>query len=357
MCKFIVANKWLIIASISIILFVTALFKGLADSSPQVQIKPTDPKPELSTWVVDWQWKSGMDDLRSISSGLTRVQMFAAYFDEADHLYFTDTMNEALPALLDTMKETGLTDVDLTLVNDRLNQDGTEVQKDSELITRLMATDQSRSKHIDEIVDTLKKYDYRGVEIDYEKIKDSDWDNVIAFYTELYQRLDAMDKSLRIVLESRTPIEKIRLPEGPAYVMMAYNLFGTHSGPGPKADIAFITELAERMDRLPGDNIIAISAGGFDWNEKDKVTALTEKRATELSQKSVNPPKRDTASGSIYFDYMDDDLVKHTVWYADGLTLTQWMNTLRQLGYPKIAIWRLGELGEDTLQQLNRWGQ
>ncbi len=359
MYKLIVTNKWLVVACISIILFITAMFKWLSGNTSLVEVKPTkvEPNPALSTWVVDWQWKSGMDDLRSISSGLTNVQVFAAYFDETDHLYFTDQINEAMPVIFDTLKESGLADVDLTLVNDRLNQDGTGVQKDPDLITRLMATDKSRSKHIDEIVDKLTKYNFGGVEIDYEKIKDSDWRNVCDFYTELYQRLHAMDKTLRIVLESRMPIEKLALPKGPTYVMMAYNLYGTHSGPGPKADLAFIIQLAARMDQLPGENIIAISAGGFDWADQGKVTALTEKRASQLSLKSVNPPKRDAASRSVYFDYIDDDLAKHTVWYADEVTLSQWMSTLRQSGYPKIAIWRLGELGEDTLQQLNRWVQ
>ncbi|WP_409344172.1 hypothetical protein [Paenibacillus sp. MBLB4367] len=66
-----------------------------------------------------------------------------------------------------------------------------------------------------------------GVEIDYEKIRDSDWSKVGIFYEELYRRLQAMGKTLRIVLEPRAPIERLTLPEGPVYVMMAYNLYGS----------------------------------------------------------------------------------------------------------------------------------
>ena len=331
MSKSILTNKWVVAVAMMMILFITATMYMALRGKPDVRMNPerVESNLELSTWVVDWQWESGIDDLRSISNGLVSFQVFAAYFDENDSLYFTEEMNKALPVIFNTVKETGLVDVDLTLVNDRLKQDGTGVQKDPELITRLMATDKSRSNHIDEILDAVTRYDFRGVEIDYEKIKDSDWIHVCAFYTELYQRLQ------------------------PTYVMMAYNLYGSHSGPGPKADLALITQLASRMDRLPGDNIIAISAGGFDWAEQGKVTAVTEKRAEELALKSVDTPKRDDASGSIYFDYLDDQLVPHTVWYADELTLSQWMETLRRIGYPQIAIWRLGELGERTLQKLS----
>lgn len=32
---------------------------------------------------------------------------------------------------------------------------------------------------------------------------------------------------------------------------MCYNLFGTHSGPGPKADRAFLEQMVARMSNIP----------------------------------------------------------------------------------------------------------
>ncbi|UNK21432.1 glycosyl hydrolase family 18 protein [Paenibacillus sp. N3/727] len=321
-------------------------------TKPEREEHPVD----LSAWIVDWQWKSGLDDLRGISDGLTSVQAFAAYFDDTDSLYFTKKHREALPRITEASRQGSLVHVDLTVVNDRIVSDGTTVQKDPTIITRLMATEESRSKHIDNILDVVAEYDFHGVEIDYERIDDSDWSNVTAFYAELYQRLDAIGKSLRIVLEPRTPIERLSLPEGPVYVMMAYNLYGGHSGPGPKADHAFIAKLAGRLDQVPGDNIIALATGGFDWSEAGKVAAVTEQRAVELSQLSLKEPQRDVASGSIYFDYRDDNDVMHTVWYADHVTLSQWIDVAQQAGYDNIALWRLGDLGQETLKELNRRG-
>ena len=179
---------------------------------------------ELSAWIVDWQWKSGVDDLNSFSGGLTSIQAFAAYFDDTDSLYFTSENREALPRIREAAVQSGLVNVDLTVVNDRLNRDGSAIQKDSTLVTRLMATVDSRNKHMEDLLRTVAEYDFDGVEIDYEKIAESDWDNVSAFYTELYRRLHALGKSLRIELEPRTPIERLTLPEGPHYVMMAYNV-------------------------------------------------------------------------------------------------------------------------------------
>lgn len=307
---------------------------------------------ELSAWIVDWQWESGMDDFKKITEGLSSLQAFAAYFDGTDNLYLTDVSRQALPQMID-VSQSSQVHVDLTVVNDRIGGEGLTVQKDPALITRLLATDESRNNHINNILDVVAKYDFDGVEIDYEKIDDGDWNNVCIFYAELYQRLHALGKSLRIVLEPRTPIEELVLPEGPVYVMMAYNLYGSHSGPGPKADHAFITKLARRMDQVPGDSFIAFSAGGFDWTEGGKVAAVTERQAAILSQLSLDAPKRDAASGSIYFHYIDNTDTKHTVWYADHVTLSQWIDVSQRAGYNKIALWRLGDLGEAMLSHLN----
>ncbi|MBP1991823.1 glycosyl hydrolase family 18 protein [Paenibacillus eucommiae] len=309
---------------------------------------------ELSAWLVDWQWQTGLEDLQAIYPSLNSLQVFAAYFDHTDSLYFTEAFNQAQPLISETRSQMGAAKRYLTLVNDRYDQNGKAVQKDSALITRLMSTTESRKRHIDEILARADTDGYDGIEIDYEKIADDDWEQVLLFYAELYQRLDVIGKSLRIVLEPRTPINKLSLPEGPSYVMMAYNLYGTHSGPGPKADHAFIAELADRMDPIPGEPYIAFALGGFEWNKDGKAAALTEKQAAELSQKSLDSPQRDTASGSVRFSYMAEDKSKHTVWYADDITLAGWIETARQAGYSNIALWRLGGMQDGMLEYLKR---
>lgn len=309
---------------------------------------------ELSAWITDWQWKSGIEDYRSITNGLTSVQVFAAYFNSTDRLFYTEENIEAIPNIMKIAKEGSLVKVDLTIVNDQFKEDGKAVQKDSDLLTRLMATKESRKAHIDDIVKLAKEYDFRGVEIDYEKVKDADWENICAFYEELYIKLKASGKSLRIVLEPRTPIEKINLPKGPTYVMMVYNLYGYHSGPGPKADHPFIEKMAQKMKQLPGENYLAFATGGFDWPQEGKITALTESEAANLKKISITPAKRDEASGSVYFEYLDKESKKHTVWYADDVTLAQWIESSKKAGYYKIALWRTGGFEQATLDYLNK---
>lgn len=344
-----------LVALLVIGLLVALLYFLLQNKSAQAPVKAPEqaselPARELSVWITDWQWEAGIEDWSSLHNGAVDVQLFAAYFDERDELYFTETMSNALPRL---HEQTGV-DADsnarigLTLVNDIIHNDGSTVQKDPELLTRLTATKESRARHMESITNIVERYGLDQIEIDYEQIKDQDWPNMIRFYEELALELNELNVSLRVVLEPKAPIEELKLPAGPEYVMMAYNLYGGHSGPGPKADMAFIEELAARMSHLPGDPVIAFSAGGFDWSEGGSTTSLTEKAAADLLDLYRITPKRDTESGSLYFNYSDEKGAPHTVWYADHETLQGWMETASREGIHKYAIWRLGELGEDT---------
>ncbi|MBD2844372.1 glycosyl hydrolase [Paenibacillus sp. IB182496] len=245
------------------------------------------------------------------------------------------------------------TRLDLTVVNDRYAADGTAVQKDPELLSRLVASAESRSRHTDAIAEAALSRGFGGVEIDYERVKDEDWPSMCLFYAELYERLQAVGLELRVVLEPRAPVERLDLPEGPVYVMMAYNLYGTHSGPGPKADHAFVAELAERLAHVPGQPYMALATGGFVWQAGGQAAALTEREAASLAAEAETTPQRDEASGALHFAYTDaEDGQPRTVWYADGRTLTGWAETASRAGVPRIALWRLGGLEPDTLAQL-----
>jgi spore germination protein len=157
------------------------------------------------------------------------------------------------------------------------------------------------------------------------------------------------------VLESRSPISKGDLPSGPEYVMMAYNLYGQGTDPGPKADNQFIRDLAAKMNSLKGDKCMAFATGGFDWDSNGTVQDLTESDAYDLSKNS-HDLQRDTQSGALHFTYQAKDGI-HTVWYADGETLAGWFNLSRSLGYGNVALWKMGGNRPETLQMLGQLQQ
>ncbi|MGZ7443442.1 glycosyl hydrolase [Paenibacillus sp. TH7-28] len=346
-------KSFLLIGVIAIIVILCAgtyYYIGGAEGQQNAALQPAGQSTDLSAWIVDWQQESGEGDYGALGSRLSELQMFAAYFDAAGHLYFKDSFRESLASDASLRQADGGTFI--TIVNDRVNGDGSVVPKDPELVRHLTRNKAVRQEHIREIANAADQLDLDGVEMDYEKIKDGDWNGVVTFYNELYQELRRDGRKLRIVLEPSAPLKKLKLPEGPEYVVMAYNLYGSHSGPGPKADKKFINELVGKMKSIPGNKRLAIAAGGFAWNENGKVAALTEKEADGLAALSKEGVERDIASGSLHFKYTDADGGETTVWYADGVTLRGWIEAAREAGCSRIAIWRLGGLSQRTLEIL-----
>lgn len=320
-----------------------------------VKPKITEYKTERSVWLADWRWKAGMEQLGTVVGGLSSLQLFAAYFDESDRLLFTDEFRQALPAVRQEAERSGLNNLFLTLVNDIKPAAGADIQKDGELVSRLVQDFSSRRKHINEIVAAVETYGLSGVELDYERVGEADWPNYAQLIRELHTRLSGQGKELRVVFEPRAPLERLDLPEGPVYVMMAYNLYGSHSGPGPKADDAFVRQLAKRMKTLSDRPYIALSTGGFDWHDgTGNAVGITERQAAELAGGAA--PARDKASGALHFEYTDSSGARHEVWYADGATLAQWIRAAKSQGIHNIAVWRLDELGEESLEQLRSSG-
>ncbi|PID23699.1 helix-turn-helix domain-containing protein [Sporosarcina sp. P7] len=327
-------------------------FSGCQDKKQQTVDLSILDELELSAWVTEWQWQNGVGDLRQVQ-GLDRAQVFAAYFDGEDHIYLRDKMDDAIGAMKVLSKERDIP-LDLTIVNDQFLSDGTVVHKDSELIGRLVETPESRKRHIDNILEYINAYQFEGLELDYENVDGEDLPNLLQFYKELYDALLAQGKPLRIILEPNLDVEQYNFPVGPVYVMMAYNLFGGHSGPGPKADDEFIRKVVGKMNTLPGQPVIALSAGGFSWQHgKDETKTLTEKEAEELARKYEVKPIRDPSSGGMYFDYQDEHSDTYTVWYGDQQTLYQWMKVAAEEGQMRVSLWRMGGMEDTTLKFLN----
>ncbi|MED4953529.1 glycosyl hydrolase family 18 protein [Paenibacillus macerans] len=343
---FIVAVAMIVIVCGGIYYIYINRAEGRVNAIQEKVSRPTD----LSAWIVDWQLDSGEEDYGAAGSRLSELQMFAAYFDASGHLYLADTFRDSLANDASLRQADG--GLFLTIVNDLRSEDGSVVQKDSDLTKRLTQSGEARREHIREILNLVDQLDLDGVEIDYEKIKDGDWNGVVAFYNELYQELLQDGRKLRVVLEPGAPLKRLKLPKGPEYVVMAYNLYGSHSGPGPKADKKFIKELVGKMASIPGNKRLALATGGFAWNEKGEVAAVTEKEADGLSELSKDGVERDKVSGSLHFKYTDADGGETTVWYADGVTLRSWIVTAREAGCHRIAIWRLGGLSQRTLKML-----
>ena len=296
-----------------------------------------------SAWLTYWDLNPALAELSAFPDGFESLVCFEAYFDQNGDWLLPPESEE----LLTEMKKSGAP-VYLSLVNDVQQEDGSFVQKSKDFLREQLMTPTARSAHLSKIMRLIRSYDLDGLEIDYENFKkDTElWSAYTVFLRQLYTILSHNGVKLRVVTECQAPQYAV-FPEGPVYICMCYNLYGYHSGPGPKADIAFLEELGESWKAVPGEVHMAFASGGFVWAGSKVEKALTEKQAqswlSEHDAKAIRDDKSGALKASVY------EGKKHTLWYADGETLAVWRDTLRAMGYSHFDLFRLGGNANDSL--------
>lgn len=305
----------------------------------------------LSAWLAYWNYEEGVKQLSVMADKISAVSIFGGYFNASDRIIIPEILPEKMKDITSITSGQNI-NLYLTVVNDYKDGSGQIIQKDSALITRLLQSGESRAKHIDDIIKNAKDGGYFGVEIDYEKIADSDWSNFVLFSSELYNRCVAENLDLKIIFEPSAPLEEYSFPDGPEYIIMAYNLYGYSSEAGPKANFDFINKLCAKMNNLLGKKWIAIAAGGYDFENGGETKQLTETEALSLINVYGVVPIRDNSSGALSFEYTDSEGELHTVWYADNITFDLWTKAAKSAGYSNIALWKLGDCIDSTVVQL-----
>ncbi|MFZ7103441.1 MAG: hypothetical protein ACOWWO_12410 [Peptococcaceae bacterium] len=300
-------------------------------------------------WIPYWDAQDGLTELYSYDVMPSDVVAFAALFSlPHDDILILEPVGEILGHLAGIQRETR--DVFLSYTNDVQKTDGTFIQKDREILWRLLGTDSATDVHIEKLIEVALSYGVDGIEIDYESIKDDTelWQRYCLFLDKLYHAASEKGLRLRAVLAWNS-VDFVNFPPGPEYVVMCYNLYGTHSGPGPKADKDFLEKTFAKNSRLPGEVSMALANGGFDWSG-GTCRAVTEKQAAELAALYKAQVFRDESSQALFFSYIDRDGISHDVWFADKATLYYWTGLAIGNEYTKITFWRFG--GNDELLSL-----
>lgn len=291
-------------------------------------------------WYVYWDadvWDEFL--LLTEETELSSVGMFACYFSEDGQLY----VPQGFQGLKEMAEELAFPVTYLSFVNDVQHTDGSATQKDSEFLRDLWSDAERTEETVDAMLAMAKSMRANGIEIDFENLKELGlWTEYVRFLDLIWDKAQAKDLSMRVVLGVNTPVEDLNFPTGPEYSVMCYNLYGTHSGPGPKADADFLKKTAEKFVELQNVTY-ALATGGFEWNDGGVVThSLTQEESEALAEEFMCEPRRDKSSGALYYTYQKNG-EKFTVWYADRQTLAAWRGTILDASPGAgFDLWRVG---------------
>ena len=320
-------------------------FGGCANAAPMVSGE--HPNVELSTWVSYWDSKDGLYEYDKIKDRLVSVAAFSASYDPDDKLVLPMDTEKIIKSINKDSEDTYLSVVNDVWVGENSNKNA---EKSEELMVRLLKNEEKRQNTAQEMIDTAKKYNLKGIELDYENF----WSDsksarrYVEFLPVLYDLCQQNDLKLRVVLEPLKTDFDAEFPEGPEYVIMVYNLYGIHSGPGPKANRSLIDRVMKNYEKLPGKKGLAFATGGCQWKDygllgfiKGEGKFIDQSEAEFLARKYFAKVERDSDSAALNFTYTENDSI-YAVWYADTETINAWITEVANRGVTNISIWRLG---------------
>ena len=196
--------------------------------------------------------------------------------------------------------------------------------------------------------------------VDFEAFPKAGQPGYIALLNELSQDLHARGMKLYVSVPAHNEEFDYAAIAAPAdgVVVMNYDEHypGAASGPVASQDW-FVDNLKFAVKVIPREKIIcAIANYGYDWVLKPKKKKLppdakdhsvSAQEAWLAARDSDEDVTFDDDALNPHFSYLDENSLRHDVWFLDGVTALNHMRAAQTLGIQTFALWRLG--GEDRI--------
>ena len=307
---------------------------------------------EWGAWLPYWEYEEALNECEDQGHPYDTVIAFEVLFERDGSLYVPMETERMINALHRMYSGTD-TKIYVSVVNDLHKANDTFDNKSVSILQTIFQDESSVSRHISDLLNFVDEWRLDGIEIDYENIKNDEklWGQYEAFLDRLAKELEQNGIEMRIALEPYA-LRHLSVPETATVSVMCYNLYGDHSGPGPKANLAFLAELAELYDGIRPQVSMAFAAGGFVWQGDRSMRDVTQLEAEKLLRSKGLTCERDEASGVLFVNWMQDGK-SMSMWYADGTTLAIWRDAMKEKGYTHFDLFDLdGNLADDLKDHL-----
>jgi cellulose synthase/poly-beta-1,6-N-acetylglucosamine synthase-like glycosyltransferase/spore germination protein YaaH/peptidoglycan/xylan/chitin deacetylase (PgdA/CDA1 family) len=232
---------------------------------------------------------------------------------------------------------------------------------DGRLVKPLLHDRAVRDRFITSLKDTLLKYNFDGVNIDFEELNENSPRYLVEFMEALYKALHPMKRLVTIdVTPENDDYDYDKLAPWSDYiVLMAYDQHYDESVPGPVSAQKWVEEAMDQAAKdIPSGKIILGLAGyGYDWPKSGKAESISYPQALARAQEYHADIDFDNDSYNLHFTYTAKDVsengdndqvedVQHEVWFMDAATNFNTIRFADEYGAAGTVLWRMGV--EDT---------
>lgn len=196
-----------------------------------------------------------------------------------------------------------------------------------------------------QLLDLARKRGFSGFIVDFENLSPQAAAAYPAMLAAVRKALSASHVEVWVTVlpigdESLAPFAEAT----DSVVVMAYDECWASSNPGPIAGRDWVGQsLAQRLEGVdPRRVVVALASYGYDWPEGGVAKPVGVAEAEALAARYGAVVRRDPASGSPNFAYVDAQGRRHAVWFLDAEAFAdqrQAAAAFRPRGY---ALWRLG---------------
>jgi len=210
-----------------------------------------------------------------------------------------------------------------------------------------LLADPARRKVLENgIVSFLETNKLQGVVVDFEEVPQAAYADLSTFLGELSASFAPHGW---IVVEA-APYADAGWPYATFAKVIDYTMlmaYDQHDETGVPGAIAgepwFEDTLDKRMKELaPNRTIIAIGNYAYDWHGGDSADDLSFQEAVVAARDSDARVDFDPDTNNPHFSYIENDNVKHDVWFLDGVTAYNQIHAADVFQPAGYALWRLG---------------
>jgi cellulose synthase/poly-beta-1,6-N-acetylglucosamine synthase-like glycosyltransferase/peptidoglycan/xylan/chitin deacetylase (PgdA/CDA1 family)/spore germination protein YaaH len=240
----------------------------------------------------------------------------------------------------------------LPLVN---NFDPITNQWDPAATAKFMADPAARQRFRNELLAFLATDQYKGITLDIEAFPDNSRADYLTLVQELYSDLHTRGLKLYIAVpvNDKEFAYSAVAQNADGIILMNYDEHYPGGMPGPVASQEwFVKNLKDALKLIPREKIIAaVGNYGYDWGMKKgqkngeapaNVHSDSAQEAWLAAEDADTDVDFHSDAMNPHFAYLDENNLRHDVWFLDAVTALDQMRGARELGINTFALWRLG---------------
>ncbi|MEC9488241.1 MAG: glycosyl hydrolase family 18 protein [Halanaerobium sp.] len=232
-----------------------------------------------------------------------------------------------------------------------------------EIADKFLASDEARSRFIQQVQDLLSSTSFTGVNLDLEMVSASSRDNLNSLVREMREEFAGNGSTLSISVPAKSSDNPGNNWNGAfdysqlgsycdRVMIMAYDFHWSGGPPGFISPLSWVRDVIDYaiLEVPPEKIILGLPAYGYDWpaGEENRAKGLSYNQVIKLALKYGVPQNWDQEEGENFFTYPGEDGI-HNVYYHNRKSLKARCKLVLDYQLAGIIIWRWG------LEDLSFW--